>query len=164
MDETPLLEQPVSMLMTTGDLITVEPDDDLASVWEIFEDGRISHVPVLEKGVKLVGVLSLVDLLKLHTAHSAREGAVGEAAVDSGGNYEEAVPMNEFPLEQRKVREVMTRNLETIRPTSTLRHAARLFASGDFHSLLVTATDGELLGILTSSDVIRSLLGDVPRE
>ena len=152
MDETPLLDQPVSMLMTTGDLITAEPDDDLASVWEMFEGGRISHVPVLEGGVKLVGVLSLADLLKLYpktTADFALHAHLGRS---------------EPSLEQRKVSEVMTRNLETIRPTSTLRQAAQLFASGDFHSLLVTASDGELLGILTSSDVIRSLLGELPRE
>jgi CBS domain-containing protein len=54
----------------------------------------------------------------------------------------------------------MTRNIETVRPTALVRHAAQLFISGGFHSLLVTASDGELVGIVTSSDIIRALIGE----
>jgi CBS domain-containing protein len=45
-------------------------------------------------------------------------------------------------------------------PTAQVRHAAQLFISGGFHSLLVTASDGELVGIVTSSDIIRALIGE----
>src|SRR6476659_9772454 len=64
---TPALDQPVSMIMTTGDLITADVSDDVAVAIEIFRQGRISHIPVLSEGSKLVGVVSPADILKLST-------------------------------------------------------------------------------------------------
>ena len=52
----------------------------------------------------------------------------------------------------------MTRNIETVRPTMSVRRVAELLSLGEFHSLLVTASDGELLGIVTSGDVLRAIL------
>jgi len=135
------LDQPVSMVMTTGDLVTAESTQDLASVLEVFRRGEINHVPVLSGGSRLVGVVSSADILKL--SQPPRETRPGWTGV--------------------KVSDVMTKNIETIRPTVQLRQAAQLFVSGGFHSLLVTATDGELLGIVTSSDIIRALIGEHAR-
>lgn len=126
------------MIMTTGDLITADVSEDVSVAIEIFRQGRISHVPVLSEGSKLVGVVSPADILKLAAAPSApKRGRIGIQIAD-----------------------VMTKNIETIRPTVHLRQAAQLFISGGFHSLLVTASDGELLGIVTTSDILRALVGE----
>ena len=53
-----LLEHPVSLIMSTGDLITAEAEEDLAVALEVFRQGRISHIPILSGGSKLVGVVS----------------------------------------------------------------------------------------------------------
>src|SRR5688572_20017635 len=132
------LDQPVSLIMTTGDLITAEADDDLAVALEVFRQGRISHIPVLSGDSKLVGVVSPADILKLSApVRASLKGRTGILVAD-----------------------VMTKNIETVRPTVQLRQAAQLFISGGFHSLLVTASDGELVGIVTSSDIIRALIGE----
>lgn len=132
------LDQPVSLIMTTGDLITAEAEDDLAVALEVFRQGRISHIPVLSGDSKLVGVVSPADILKLSApVRASRKGRTGISVAD-----------------------VMTKNIETVRPTVQLKQAAQLFISGGFHSLLVTASDGELVGIVTSSDIIRALIGE----
>jgi CBS domain-containing protein len=132
------LDQPVSLIMTTGDLITADADDDLAFALEVFRQGRISHIPILSDDSKLVGVVSPADILKLSApAQVSRKGRTGIRIAD-----------------------VMTKNIETVGPTVQLRQAAQLFISGGFHSLLVTASDGELVGIVTSSDIIRALVGE----
>lgn len=139
--EVSLLDHPVSLIMSTGDLITAEADEDLAVALEVFRQGRISHIPVLSGGSKLVGVVSPSDILKLASPpQSTKRGKTGIVIAD-----------------------VMTKNIETIRPTELVRQAAQLFISGGFHSLLVTASDGELVGIVTSSDIIRALLGEYVR-
>jgi CBS domain-containing protein len=126
------------MIMTTGDLITADLSEDVSVAIEIFRQGRISHVPVLSEGSKLVGVVSPADILKIAaTPAAAKRGRTGTRIAD-----------------------VMTKNIETIRPTVHLRQAAQLFISGGFHSLLVTASDGELLGIVTTSDILRALIGE----
>jgi CBS domain-containing protein len=131
------LEQPVSLIMTTGELITADANDDLAVALDVFRQGRISHIPILSEDSKLVGVVSPVDVLKLPSPPQI--GKPGRTGV--------------------RLSEVMTKNIETVRPNAHLRQAAQLFVSGGFHSLLVTASDGELVGIITSSDIIRALSG-----
>ena len=132
------LDQPVSLIMTTGDLITAEADDDLAVALEVFRQGRISHIPILSGGSKLVGVVSPSDILKLAAPPQVvKRGKTGIRIAD-----------------------VMTKNIETVPPTAQVRQAAQLFIAGGFHSLLVTASDGELVGIVTSSDIIRALIGE----
>jgi len=146
------------MIMTTGDLITADVSDDVAVAIEIFRQGRISHIPVLSEGSKLVGVVSPADILKLSTQlvppfveATARRGT---AAVPQGA----AAPKRARTV--TRIADVMTKNIETVRPTVHLRQAALLFISGGFHSLLVTASDGELLGIVTTSDILRALIGE----
>ena len=114
------LEQPVSLFMTTGELITAEAEEDLAVALDVFRQGRISHIPILSGGSKLVGVVRPSDVLKLASPPQAsKRGKTGIRIAD-----------------------VMTKNIETVRPTAQVRQAAQLFISGGFHSLLVTASDG----------------------
>ena len=155
---TPALDQPVSMIMTTGDLITADVSDDVAVAIEIFRQGRISQIPVLSEGSKLVGVVSPADILKLSTQlvppFSEATAKRGAAAAPQGA----AAPKRGRTV--TRIADVMTKNIETVRPTVHLRQAALLFISGGFHSLLVTASDGELLGIVTTSDILRALIGE----
>ena len=65
------LEQPVSLIMTTGELITADAEDDLAVALEVFRQGRISHIPVLSEGSKLVGVVSIGDVVRAIIAQQA---------------------------------------------------------------------------------------------
>jgi CBS domain-containing protein len=149
---TPALDQPVSLIMTTGDLITADVSDDVSVAIEIFRQGRISHIPVLSEGSKLVGVVSPADILKLSTQLVPQElGGAPRAPNAAAPKRGRAVT---------RIADVMTKNIETVRPTVHLRQAALLFISGGFHSLLVTASDGELLGIVTTSDILRALIGE----
>lgn len=131
MDTSSALDQPVSMIMTTGELLTVDAEEDVRRVAAMLAEGRVNHIPVLSEGRRLVGVVASVDLLKLDSAKGPRRVSVEE---------------------------VMTKNIETVRPTTSVRRVAELLSLGEFHSLLVTASDGELLGIVTSGDVIRAIL------
>jgi acetoin utilization protein AcuB len=148
---TPALEQPVSMIMTTGDLITADVSDDVSVAIEIFRQGRISHIPVLSEGSKLVGVVSPADILKLPAASSLAASSLATSSPAASAKRGRV---------GTRIADVMTKNIETIRPTVQLRQAAQLFISGGFHSLLVTASDGELLGIVTTSDILRALIGE----
>jgi CBS domain-containing protein len=155
---TPALDQPVSMIMTTGDLITADVSDDVAVAIEIFRQGRISHIPVLSEGSKLVGVVSPADILKLSTQLVTSSTGTSSSATSSAATSQQGAAKRGRAI--TRIADVMTKNIETVRPTVHLRHAAQLFISGGFHSLLVTASDGELLGIVTTSDILRALIGE----
>lgn len=59
----------ISEVMTPqASLITVTPGDSVESCMEVVTDKRIRHLPVLE-GDKVIGVLSIGDLVKETIAH-----------------------------------------------------------------------------------------------
>lgn len=67
------LTGPVSELMTEK-VITCTSEDSIASVMGTMTDKRIRHVPVVEKG-KLLGIVSIGDLVKERIAQSEHEAA-----------------------------------------------------------------------------------------
>ncbi|MFT3898037.1 MAG: CBS domain-containing protein [Thermomonas sp.] len=55
-------DTPVRDIMT-AELHTVAPDDGIEHCMQVVTDGRIRHLPVLERG-ELVGLVSIGDLVK----------------------------------------------------------------------------------------------------
>ncbi len=70
--EAPLLERPVSDLMTR-DVVTVRPGDNIASVMAIMTAHRIRHLPVLDERGRLSGLISIGDVVKQRIAEAERE-------------------------------------------------------------------------------------------
>jgi len=52
---------------------------------------------------------------------------------------------------------VMVRNVQTVNADTTIKEAAELLASREFHALPVLE-DGKLAGIVTTTDLIKYLL------
>ncbi|MCC6816853.1 MAG: CBS domain-containing protein [Saprospiraceae bacterium] len=109
------------------ELKTVSPNDSLSKVKELLINNRIHHIPVIE-GKKLVGLVTTYDLFKL------------------------SIDLKDY--ENTKVSDVMTRKLAVIEPTDKVGTAAEIFMEHLFHAVPVVQ-DGELVGIVTSFDVLR---------
>ena len=98
------------------------------------------HVPVVS-GEKLVGLISSTDIVRLSLAIYGVDERAVDAMLDS----------------QHTIEGVMSKTLTTIGVKDTVREAAELLAEGTFHSLPVV-DEGKLVGLVTSTDVIRYLL------
>jgi CBS-domain-containing membrane protein len=109
------------------DLLTVQESDDLALAEQMLRLGGIRHLPVVEKG-KLVGLLTHRDLL---CSAMSRPAAATQA------------------------KDAMTLAPVTVRPTTSLVHAARIMLAHKFGCLPVCEEDGSLVGIITESDFVR---------
>jgi len=130
---------PLSTIMTKK-LITVMPGDKLTYVKEIFDTTRIHHVPVV-KYRTLVGLISREDLAQF----------VRGAERNMDGN-----PNGYHLFEQYTAEEVMTTGLATLESTDRINVAIEVFAENLFHAIPIV-DDGELVGIVTTLDVIKSL-------
>ena len=77
-----LLDKHVSSIMTAN-VITCDVHDDIAEVMEVMTSKKIRHLPVLEDG-KLVGVISIGDVVKLKIAEAEAEAEVLKQYISAG--------------------------------------------------------------------------------
>ncbi|UTW45087.1 CBS domain-containing protein [bacterium SCSIO 12696] len=130
---------PIAHIMAT-EVATVQQGQPLSDVYCLIGNHNIHHVPVLD-GKKLVGLVSFTDIMKLNLALEGVDAHTLQAVIDQ-----------QFTLEG-----VMSTNLATITTGQTVRDAAEVLGSGEFHSLPIVNEAGELAGIVTSTDLIRYL-------
>lgn len=131
---------PISTIMTQ-DVVKLNLEDNLTKAESLFKKHHIRHIPVVN-GNKIIGMLSYTDLLRISFA---------DALEDDEVNVDTTV-YNMFTVEQ-----VMAKNLVTISPETTIKEAAEILATREFHALPVCA--GKLLvGIVTTTDLIRYLI------
>jgi acetoin utilization protein AcuB len=120
--------------------VTVEPDDTLATVKEIFDQLKFHHLPVVED-YKLVGLLSDRDLLKALSPHL---GSAAETARD-------------LATLNKRVHQVMGRNPVTLPATATVWDAVRVFNRDGVACIPIVDDRHQPLGILTWRDVMGAL-------
>ena len=131
---------PVRTVMST-ELRTVNLTDKVSDVRRLLAQHAFHHVPVVS-GRKLVGMISATDMVKLSlSAYGADQRAV-DAMLD-----------HEFTIE-----EVMVKDLHTLGAGRTVREAAEMLGEGTYHSLPVVSDANELVGMITSTDIIRYLV------
>lgn len=131
---------PVSEIMTT-DLIVLNLNDGLDKAEHLFKVHSIRHIPVID-GDKIVGMLSLTDLLRISFADGAYED---EENI-------ETIVYNMFTISQ-----VMAKNIESVTPDTTIKEVAEALAAKEYHALPVVK-DEKLVGIVTTTDLINYLL------
>ena len=62
-DEGKILTWPVSSLMTKA-VVTCLPEDSIAHVAHLMTEKRVRHLPVRDRSGRLVGIISIGDVLK----------------------------------------------------------------------------------------------------
>lgn len=126
----------VSELMQSN-LVTIPSDSPMSEAILSLADAHVTGLPVVDAGMRLVGVLSTTDIL---TALAER----GQD-VDPGALFEDML-----------VRDLMTPKPMTIEPQAEVKQAAQQMLYANVHRLFVEK-DGELLGVISQSDVVRAV-------
>ena len=135
-----IFTEPVSKFMTRK-LITVSPLDKMSAVKEVFDNHHVHHIPVV-RYTKLVGLISKTDYVQfLKCANAFSSDSLAESA----------------RLNSYKVEDVMTQGLATLESTDRVNVALQVFAENRFHALPIV-DNGEIVGILTTYDIIKALL------
>jgi len=132
--------EPVSHIMTSH-VFTVQESDSLQKVLNVIRKNKIRHLPVM-KGNTISGIISSTDINRL----------------TFGSLFENQEGADEAVLEMLSVPQVMTAKPRSVRSDDAIRDVADIFVKEEFHALPVV-DDGELKGIVTTTDVIRYMLG-----
>ncbi len=122
----------------TQKLVTVQMDDTLFTVKDIFENTSFHHLLVVESN-KLVGIISDRDLFK---ALSPNLGCISETAKDKA-------TLN------KKAHQIMSRNLITLKLNADVYEAIALFNRHAVSCLPVVNEIGKPQGIVSWRDILR---------
>lgn len=110
-------------------VVTIGPREPAKRAWELMRTNRFRHLPVVD-GKRVVGIVSDRDLPSIFLSAS---------------------------LDELLVEQIMTENLLTIDPETSVEKAARLMVDRKIGSLPVVS-DGELVGIVTETDLLSVLV------
>ena len=122
----------------TADPTTLKRNDKLTLADDIMLLGRIRHLPVLDDdGQRLVGIVSQRDLFRDALAQALGYGRHAQRKI----------------LDTLSVKEVMTGDVVTTSPDTSLVEAARLLTERKIGCLPVVE-DERLVGILTEGDFV----------
>ncbi len=129
----------------TKTVVTVEMNDSLSVIQDIFNNTSFHHLLVVELG-KLVGVISDRDLLR---ALSPNIGTAAESTKDTA-------TLN------KKAHQIMSRQVVTLPPNAGIYQAISLFNEHDISCIPITESltddSGEVVaGILSWRDIFKTL-------
>jgi CBS domain-containing protein len=127
----------------TSPVITGTPEMELSKARQIFNERHIRALPILQ-GDKLIGLINRQVLIRLDLS------ILGNEVWNLGIN-----------VADETAADVMKKNVLTIAPDSTIHHAARVMLENKINALPVLE-NGKLIGILTSSDLLRFIIAQYP--
>ena len=122
------------------DPITISPETGILEASRLLRQHKIRHLPVV-KGGRLAGILTDRDLKR-----------VSPSPATSLSVYE----VN-YLLDRLEAKEVMTKQVVSVAPKTTIEEAARLLLAHKIGGLPVVE-GGMLVGIITETDVLEALV------
>ncbi len=109
--------------------VTIEPASSALAALGIMQYHHLRHLPVVDPGGHVVGILAERDLLLAASRH-----------LHAG----------------MEVSEVMHRDVVTVNPETAVSDAATLMSRYHFGSLPVVDDNNDIVGIITESDIFRA--------
>lgn len=154
---TSFLEQEVKEVMRK-EVVTVAASTPLSEVERVLSEAGVGGVPVTDEAGIVIGVLSLRDIVDRYSSEpDARPTLSGFYHVDAEDLEEGELEGFEIPMQSEETAgQVMSAQVFSVRPTATLREAARSMVKHEVHRLLVQER-GKTLGIVSTMDLLRAM-------
>ena len=119
------------------DIVSVRPDATIKETVSALATAHVTGLPVVNREGQMVGVISNSAII---AAEAAIDNEKGRSAL----------------FTQTSVQDVMGPRPYTIGPAAEVREAARHMHYAGVHRLFVT-TDDRLLGVISTSDIVRAV-------
>jgi acetoin utilization protein AcuB len=126
----------------TARVVTVEVDDTLEVVKQIFDAMKFHHLLVVDTGKTLCGVISDRDLLR---ALSPYVGTASENARDTA-------------TLRKRVHQIMSRKPVTLAPEASVTDAINLFLASRVSCIPIVDPHLKPVGIVSWRDVLKTLV------
>ena len=138
-------------------VITVKPNSSVREVAKTLLEKRISAVPVLDNGGKLVGMISEGDLMHRSEAGTERQRSWWLRLMAG----DDVLAADYVKAHGRKVADVMTQNIITATPDTPLDEIAVLLEMNSIKRVPIVK-DGQLVGIVSRANLVQAV-ASVPK-
>jgi CBS domain-containing protein len=139
--------------------MVVQPDTPLRDALKLMAEHHFSGLPVVDpaKGDRLVGIVSQTDFLSQETGVTPPAYMM---VLDSFVYFNNPVTFDRdlHRAVGQTVQDIMTPHPVTITPEQSVAEAARAMRDRHIHRLPVVDDRGNLVGIVTQSDIVRSMV------
>lgn len=126
--------------LMTVNVFVLNTTDKISKAWLMMNEYGVRHLPIVNSG-QLVGMLSLTDLFRLNSTIT---------------NSTKLPDKLSSEIENLDVQTVMTRKVVSVNPEEPVDEVAIHLVENEYHALPVE-TNGLLVGIITTSDLIKYL-------
>jgi len=140
----------------TRDVITIQPEDTLDVVAQIFEQYDFDGIPVVERDKKLVGIITAYDMIVQSSGMHLPTvlNIIKKIAVDRGDRRD--LEAHFAQLKQVKAKQMMNSDPLTVSPDDSVEELASDLAEHHrVNPILVVDSGGKLVGVVSRYDVIR---------
>lgn len=141
------MKQELVMDWMTSDPITITPDTTLPKAHRLMMEHKIRRLPVVRNN-EVVGIVTLGDV---------------RGAEPSGATSLSIWEIN-YLISRLKIEEIMTPRPITVAKGATLGETAQIMLEHKVSGLPVLDEDGQLVGIITESDIFRKVVRDWQNE
>ena len=128
-------------------VVTLPPEATLSDAWELIRTKRFRHVPIVSRKNILVGIISDRDML-----------------LEAGNICSTASPLDNADQEQTTIQGLIRRNVLTASPDTGIREIARILFEERIGSMPIVDDKGMLVGIITRSDILRTIINNAPLD
>ena len=146
-------EYTVADIMTTDPLVIAQ-DESLHHALEIFADNRVSAIPVVDMHNKIVGILSITDLVNLLREVQSDLSALWTAKQN---DRDYLLGLLKEESGQMLISEIMSTPVETVNVTRNVIVAAQIMAREQFRHLPVVDGNNQPVGMLSTTDFVRAI-------
>jgi len=144
----------------TSPAIGVIPSSNIAEAAKLMVEHRISGLPVVDASRHVLGMITEGDLLRRSELGTEAKRPDWQSLFASSGKLADEYAHSHG----RKVEEVMSPNAITIAAAAALGEAVELMLKHRVKRLPVVSKQGEMVGIVSRSDIVKALLAALPAE
>jgi CBS-domain-containing membrane protein len=141
--------------LMTKTVITVKPEQTVQEVAEMLHQYHFTGIPVADNRNRLLGVISERDFIASDSKLYLPTYIKLLQDTDFISGDKKLLPQEARDIIEATAEDIMNRSVVTAKAEMTLEELADLFATKRVNPIPVTDTDGNIVGIVSRSDLIK---------
>jgi CBS-domain-containing membrane protein len=141
----------------TREVLTVTPETTVEQLANLLWENRISGAPVMDENGQLVAVATESDLIdQTKKVHIPTVAAILDSVIllENPHKLDEEIRK----MAGSRVKDIAARKLITVTEVTPLDEIATIMARQRVHTLPVVDADGNLVGVIGKSDIIKTYI------